>query len=35
MTKEDNGDFENFTKWWICDNSCVNGNDKVRDHWKI
>ena len=32
MIKEDNGNFENFTKCWICDNSYVNGNDKVIDH---
>ena len=32
MTKEDNKDFENSTKCWICDNSYTNGEVKVRDH---
>ena len=31
ITKEDNGDFENSTKCWICDNSFVDDNDKVRE----
>ena len=30
ITKEDDEDFENFTKYWICDN--VEGDFKVRDH---
>ena len=33
MTKNDNEDFKNFTKWWICDNEYVNddvnNNDEV------
>ena len=35
MTKEDNEDFENFTKCWICDNDYVDGDVKVRDHCHI
>ena len=31
ITKEDNGDFENSTKCWICDNSFIDDNDKVRE----
>ena len=39
--KETNKDFENSTKYWICDNSYVYVDVKVRDHchcqchWKI
>ena len=29
--EEDNEDFENSTKCWICDNSFVDDNDKVRE----
>ena len=32
MTKEDNEDFKNFTKCWICDNDYVDNSVKVRDH---
>ena len=32
MTKEDNKDFENSTKCWICDNDYIDGDVKVRDH---
>ena len=39
MTKEDNEDFENSTKSWICVNDYIDGDVKVRDslsyHWKI
>ena len=32
MTKEDNENFESSTKCWICDNSFVESDVKVRDH---
>ena len=32
MTKEDNEDFENSTKCWICDNDYIDADVKVRDH---
>ena len=32
MTKEDNEDFENSTKCWICDNDFIDNDVKVRDH---
>ena len=35
MTKEDNEDFENSTKCWICHNTYVDGDVKVRDHCHI
>ena len=35
MTKEDNDDFENSTKYWICDNFYVHCNVKMRDHCHI
>ena len=35
MTKEDDEDFENSTKWWICDNGYVDGDVKARDHCHI
>ena len=35
MTKEDNGDFENSTNCWICDNDYTDGDIKVRDHCHI
>ena len=35
MTKTDNEDFKNFTKCWICDNTCVDGDVKVRDNFHI
>ena len=31
-TKEDDKDFENSTKCWICDSSYADGDVKVRDH---
>ena len=34
MTKEDNEDFENSAKCWICNNDYVDGGVKVRDHKK-
>ena len=33
MTKKQNEDFENCTKYWMCDN--VDGDVKVRDHCHI
>ena len=35
MTNEDNKDFENSTKCWICDNDYIDGDVKVRDHCHI
>ena len=35
MTKDDNDDFENSTKYWICDNDYNHGDVKVRDHCHI
>ena len=35
MNKEDDEDFEKFTKYWIYDNVYVDGNVKVRDHCHI
>ena len=35
MTKEDNEDFENSTKCWICDNNCTDDDVKVRDYCHI
>ena len=37
MTKEDNEDFENSNKCWICDNDYIDVNDKrsLPHHWKI
>ena len=32
MTKEDNEDFENSTKCWICENDYTGNDVKVRDH---
>ena len=31
MTKEDNEDFKNSTKCWICDNDYIDTDVKVRD----
>ena len=31
MTKEDNEDFENCIKCWICDNDYIDGDIKIRD----
>ena len=30
--KKDNEDFKNSTKCWICDNTYVDGDVKVKDH---
>ena len=35
MAKEDNKDFENSSKCWICDNGYIDGDVKVRDHCHI
>ena len=35
MTKEDNEDFKNSTKCWICDNGYIDNDVKVRDHCHI
>ena len=35
MTEEDNKDFENSTKCWICDNYYVDDDVTVRDHCHI
>ena len=35
MTKEDNEDFKNTTKCWICDNDYVDNDVKVRDYCHI
>ena len=35
MTKEDNEDFKKSAKYWICDNSYVDNDVKVRDHCHI
>ena len=35
MAKQDNEDFQNSTKCWICDNDYINNGVKVRDHGHI
>ena len=35
MTKEDNEDFKNSNKCWICGNDCIDSDVKVRDHCHI
>ena len=35
MTKEDNDDFKNSTKCWVCDNGYVDNDVKIRDHCHI
>ena len=35
MTKQNNEDFENSTKCWICDSAYIDGIIKVRDHCQI
>ena len=35
MTKEDDEDFENSTKYWIWDNVNVEGDAKVKGHWHV
>ena len=32
MNKRDNEDFENCTKYWICDNVYADSDVKVRDY---
>ena len=32
MTRDDNKDFKNSTKCWICDNDNVDNDVKVRDY---
>ena len=32
MTKEDNKNFKNSTKCWICDDHCVDNDVQARDH---
>ena len=32
MTKEDNENFQNSSKCWICDNSYVDGDNKETDY---
>ena len=32
MTKEDNADFKNSIKCWICDTDYIDNDVKVRDH---
>ena len=35
MTKEDNENFKNSAKCWICDNGYIDNDVKVRDHFHI
>ena len=35
MIKKDNEDFKNSNKGWICDNTYVDGDVKVRNHCHI
>ena len=35
MTKENNENFNSFTKCWIFDNGYVDNDDKIRDHCHI
>ena len=35
VTKEDNEDFKNCNKFWICDNDSVENDVKVRDQYHI
>ena len=35
MAKKDCADFENSTKFWICDNVFVDGDVKARAHCRI
>ena len=35
MTKQDNDDIENSTKWWTCDKDYIDTDVKVRDHCHI
>ena len=35
MTKEDDENFESSTKWWVCDDAFVEGDNKVRDNFLV
>ena len=35
MTTEDNENFKNSTKCWVCDDDYIDGDVKVRDHCHI
>ena len=35
MTKEDNENFKNSTKYWICNNDFTDNDVTVRDHYHI
>ena len=35
MTKEDNEDFKNYTKCWICDNDYIDNDVKLKDYCHI
>ena len=35
ITKKDIEDFENSTKFWICDNDYIGNDVKMRDHCHI
>ena len=35
MTKQDDENFETFTKCWICDNGFVKGDVKLRYQWHV
>ena len=35
ITKEDDEEFKNSNKCWICDNDYIDGDFKVRDHCHI
>ena len=35
MTKEDNEDFHNSVKCWICDNNFLDGDVKVDDDYAV
>ena len=35
LTKQDNEDFENSIKCWICDNDYIDNDVKIRDHCHI
>ena len=35
MTQEDNEDFENSTRCWVCDNYYIDSDVKLRDHYHV
>ena len=35
MTKEDNEDFKDSNKCWVCDNDYIDNDVKVRNHFHI